>query len=69
VVVGYVVMPEHFHLWLSEPERGDPSVVMKVLKQRFTRRVHKRRSAKQFALWAYAGDDHAADTVLRLQCI
>jgi REP-associated tyrosine transposase len=32
VVVGYVVMPEHVHLLFSEPERGDPSVVMKVLK-------------------------------------
>jgi Transposase IS200 like len=24
VVVGYVVMPEHFHLLISEPEKGDP---------------------------------------------
>jgi hypothetical protein len=22
-VVGYVVMPEHFHLLISEPERGN----------------------------------------------
>ena len=29
VVVGYVVMPEHVHLLISEPERGDPSLVMK----------------------------------------
>jgi len=34
VVVGYVVMPEHFHLLLSEPEIGSPSTVMQVLKQR-----------------------------------
>jgi len=34
VVHGYVVMPEHFHLLITEPETGDPSVVMKVLKQR-----------------------------------
>jgi REP element-mobilizing transposase RayT len=27
VVVGYVVMPEHIHLLMSEPERGDPSKV------------------------------------------
>ncbi|HEV2729290.1 MAG TPA: transposase, partial [Terriglobales bacterium] len=25
VVLGYVVMPEHVHLLLSEPERGNPS--------------------------------------------
>ena len=24
VVVGYVVMPEHIHLLLSEPKRGNP---------------------------------------------
>jgi putative transposase len=39
VVVGYVVMPEHVHLLLGEPERGNPSVVMQVLKQRFVRRL------------------------------
>ena len=33
VVAGYVVMPEYVHLLISEPERGDPSVVMKALKQ------------------------------------
>lgn len=40
VVVGYVVMPEHFHLLISEPEIGDPSVVMKVVKERFSRQIH-----------------------------
>jgi putative transposase len=39
VVVGYVVMPEHFHLLISEPEKGNPSTVMQVLKQRFARRL------------------------------
>jgi putative transposase len=39
VVVGYVVMPEHVHLLFSEPERGDPSVVMKVLKHSFARQL------------------------------
>jgi putative transposase len=39
VVVGYVVMPEHIHLLLSEPEQGTPSTVMQVLKQRFARSV------------------------------
>jgi putative transposase len=42
VVVGYVVMPEHIHLLISEPERGDPSKVMQVLKQRVARRLLKR---------------------------
>jgi putative transposase len=42
VVVGYVVMPEHVHLLFSEPERADPSLVMKVLKQSFARRLLNR---------------------------
>ena len=39
VVVGYVVMPEHVHLLLSEPDRGNPSVVMAALKQGFAQRL------------------------------
>ena len=39
VVVGYVVMPEHFHILIGEPERGTPSTVLQVVKQRFARRV------------------------------
>jgi putative transposase len=38
-LVGYVVMPEHFHLLLNEPEIGNPSVVMQVLKQRVARKL------------------------------
>ncbi len=30
VVVGYVVMPEHVHLLITEPEVGTPSTVMQV---------------------------------------
>ena len=41
VVAGYVVMPEHFHLLITEPEVGDPSVVMKVVKERFTKLLHR----------------------------
>ena len=36
-LLGYVVMPEHFHLLMSEPARGDPSTVMQVLKQLVSR--------------------------------
>ncbi len=43
VVHGYVVMPEHFHLLITEPEVGDPSVVMKVLKERFTKKLRAKR--------------------------
>ena len=53
VVVGYVIMPEHIHLLISEPERGTPSTIMQVVKQRFARRVlrRKRRNPAQRELW------------------
>jgi putative transposase len=43
VVVGYVVMPEHIHLLITEPEVGNPSTVMQVLKQRTTRALLPKR--------------------------
>ena len=51
---GYVVMPEHIHLLISEPKVGNPSVVMKVLKQRVSRALRRRRkrvSTAQMRLW------------------
>lgn len=54
VVHGYVIMPEHFHLLITEPEVGDPSVVMKVIKERFTRQLnskHRQASPAQTELW------------------
>ena len=58
-VVGYVVMPEHLHLLISEPEVGDPSLVMKVVKQRFARRVRRRSSPRaQGTLWPEADQPH-----------
>jgi len=35
-------MPEHVHLLIGEPQRGDPSLVMKALKQGFARRLLSR---------------------------
>ena len=55
VVVGYVIIPEHVHLLLTEPERANPSVVMQALKQSFAHRLlrHLREHAdsRQDALW------------------
>jgi putative transposase len=46
VVVGYVVMPEHIHLLISEPEVGSPSTVMQVLKQRTARALLPKRKPR-----------------------
>ncbi len=55
VVVGYVVMPEHFHLLIGEPDKGNPSLVMQVLKQRVARKLLRssrtRRPRAQDSLW------------------
>jgi len=46
-------MPDHIHLLVSEPERGTPSTVMQVVKQRYARRLlrKKRRKSGQEELW------------------
>jgi putative transposase len=48
-------MPEHFHLLISEPQLGNTSTVMQVLKQGFARRIQSElrrgQSDGQFLLW------------------
>ena len=58
VVLGYVVMPEHFHLLMTEPQLGDPSTAMQCLKQTYAQRVVPRRRwhdatkrAKPMPIW------------------
>ena len=36
-LIGYVVMPEHVHLLISEPAEGNPSKALQVLKQKVSR--------------------------------
>lgn len=43
MLVGYVVMPNHVHLLISEPPKSTPSEVLKVLKQCVSRDLRKRR--------------------------
>jgi putative transposase len=48
-VTGYVLMPEHVHLLLSEPERGALAVALQMLKQIA---AHKLRSpSASFPFW------------------
>jgi putative transposase len=53
-LVGYVVMPNHVHLLISEPAKGTPSTVLQVLKQRVSKRLRprprRRASAGQLRL-------------------
>jgi len=57
LVMGYVVMPEHIYLLLTEPEVGTPSTVMQVLKRRSARALlpkKKRADARQRRLFGDA---------------
>jgi len=42
-LVGYVVMPEHVHLLLTEPAKKNPSTILQVLKQKVARALLKKR--------------------------
>ncbi len=44
-LTGYVIMPEHVHLLVSEPERKSLSVVMQVLQQSVARNLNRRVAA------------------------
>jgi len=58
VVIGYVVMPEHFHLLISEPQEKTPSTVLQALKLGLARRVlaqaRRRRHPAQASLFDHA---------------
>ena len=45
-LAGYVVMPNHIHLLISEPAQGTPSTVMQVLKQRVSRQLRRKARKK-----------------------
>ena len=49
LLVGYVVMPDHVHLLMSEPKKGTPSTVVQVLKQRSSRLLRGKRRRKHAA--------------------
>lgn len=42
-LVGYGVMPEHVHLLISEPAKGNPSKILQVLKQRVSRSLRRKK--------------------------
>lgn len=72
VVVGYVVMPEHVHLLITEPEVGTPSTVIQVLKQRSAHALlpmRKRRDWRQRELFAEQPGVVLAGALLRFQCL
>ena len=58
-LVGYVVMPEHVHVLISEPRHGSPSTVMQVLKQRVSRELRRKSRASASQLqFRFDGDEY-----------
>jgi len=51
LVVGYVVMPEHVHLLISEPSRGTLSMVLQALKQRVSRDLRRNTHGNLQRFW------------------
>jgi putative transposase len=47
-VFGYVIMPEHVHLLLSEPRREELSSAIQMLKQLVSRRLRPRKAETPF---------------------
>ena len=45
-LVGYVVMPNHVHVLISEPTQGTPSTALQMLEQRVSRKI-RRADGKQ----------------------
>jgi putative transposase len=43
LLAGYVVMPNHVHLLISEPTKGTHSTMLKVLKQRVSRDLRRKK--------------------------
>src|SRR5580704_2281117 len=47
-LLGYVVMPEHVHLLISEPEIGTPSQTLQVLKQKVAAKLSSTHTNPSF---------------------
>ena len=60
-LAGYVVMPNHVHLLMSEPAKGTVSTALQLLKQRVSRKAHDRarRGRKGQLAFAFDGDGEA----------
>ena len=61
-LIGYVIMPEHVHLLISEPKKSNVSRVLQVLKQRVSRAMRgKKRGISRSQLRLKFGDSMTED--------
>jgi putative transposase len=57
-ILGYVIMPEHLHLLIAPPEKGNPSTFMKAVKQRSSRQFRARKKRSSGTLFADSQHKH-----------
>jgi len=50
-IIGYVLMPEHFHLLISPSEQADPSRILQSLKERTAKFILKNLQANPESGW------------------
>lgn len=50
-IIGYVLMPEHVHLLVSEPEAMTPSQVVQVIKQNSSRKLKSAMTIEREPFW------------------
>ena len=60
-LIGYVVMPEHVHLLIREPLKGNPSKILQVLKQKTSAALRKKRKSAPGQLELGFSKDAAAE--------
>jgi len=59
-LVGYVLMPDHVHLLISEPRGSSPGKVIQVFKQRVSRKLRgRKRGAKSQLRLPFPDDDRS----------
>jgi|ERR1051325_5426366 putative transposase len=60
-LVGYVVMPNHVHLLMSEPSKGTPSTVLQMLKQQVSRKMRMRNKSAGKQQLAFRFDEEGEE--------
>jgi putative transposase len=60
-LAGYVVMPNHVHMLMSEPIQGTVSTALQLLKQRVSRKMRKRKKRMREGQLTLGFDTHGEE--------
>jgi REP-associated tyrosine transposase len=65
-LIGYVIMPEHVHLLISEVDAVEPATILQVLKQRVSHRLRGKRRAPEGQMALTFSKAHSQDWLCHL---